>query len=132
MKVCCCQRHSKFTGKHTVWHAGDWVLRPSWPHGSPCCNVADIQRRGPVRLRDLRCCLLQTELDAALKQMQQMQEEQEEQRKQAADAMAVAEEQHGLELQRLNVERSKLQVGGAGVLRVLFADMPIDTCMLAW
>lgn len=46
--------------------------------------------------------------------MQQMQEEQEEQRKQAADAMAAAEEQHGLELQRLNVERSKLQVGGAG------------------
>lgn len=96
-------------------------------HRSPCWNPADAQRREAVRLRDLRCCLLQTELDAALKQTQQMQEEQEEQRKQAADAMAAAEEQHGLELQRLNVERSKLQVGGAGVLRVLIADMLVLT-----
>jgi hypothetical protein len=58
---------------------------------------------------------LQAELDAAAKQVQQMQEEQERQQKQAAESLAAAVEQHGLELQRLSVERSKLVVGGASL-----------------
>ncbi len=63
-------------------------------------------------LSEARRRVLQAELDDVVKQMQQMQEEQEQKQKQAADDMAAAVEQHGLELQRLSVERSKLQVGG--------------------
>ena len=72
------------------------------------------------------CTRPQTELDAALKQMQEMQEEQEKIQKQAAEALADAVEQHGVELQRLGVERSRLQVRW----RQLLAAAGLRACVL--
>lgn len=63
---------------------------------------------------EMRCKEARSELEAAERRLGEAQEQLVRQAKQAAEAQEQLAEQHALELQRLAMERTRLQVGGKG------------------